>query len=61
MNRWRLTFKFFDTEKEAYDFCNKNWDESSYYVRRRYAAHYEKWTSADGKEQKYLVWYREKM
>lgn len=57
MNRWRLTFKFFDTEKEAYDFCNRLWDESSYYVRKHYAAHYTPWESLDGKEHKFIVWY----
>lgn len=49
-NQYRKTFKFFDTEQEALAFaaeCRK----------MRHKVSMTPWQSADGRENKFVVWY----
>ena len=49
-NRYKLTFKFFDTEKQAMDFMK---------TRGKRKQSTTDWTSTDGKEHKKIVWFYE--
>lgn len=54
-SRYKKSFKFFDTEEDAIEFCateNKN-----YYIRKNHPAHYTPWVSKDGTENKFIAWY----
>lgn len=46
--RYRRTFQFFDTEEQAQRFIKS---------RGRRKANYTPWTSEDGKEHAFVVWY----
>lgn len=50
----RYTFKFFDTEDAARDFCDR---ENLAHPRRKNRAHYTPWSSNDQQEHKYIAWY----
>lgn len=53
--RYKTTFKFFDKEEQAQAFCdsiNKN-----NYIRKRHPAYCAPWSSQDGTEHKFVVWY----
>ena len=56
-NRYRLTFKFADTEGQAKAFCDMQNRSYSYYVRKNHPAHYTPWSSQDGTEHKFICWY----
>ena len=58
MARYKLTFKFVDTEEEAKAFCNK--ENQDPYIRENHKAIYAPWESQDGIEHKFIVWYVEK-
>ena len=49
-NKYNLTFKFFDTEKEALSFIESR-------GKRKHAV--TDWTSSNGEEYKKIVWYYE--
>lgn len=53
----RLTFEFVDTEDEAKDMCKKIQKYQNSYRKQFYKPSYTPWTSSDGKEHKYVVWY----
>lgn len=57
MSKYRLTFKFFDSEFDAKRFCESENKNNSYYVRKKYPAHYTKWSSLDQTEHKFIAWY----
>lgn len=58
MTRYHLTFTFKDTRLEAAAFCDRYNSELSPYERRAHKiAHYAPWTSADGKEQKFICFH----
>ena len=50
----RLTYKFFDIEDAARDFCDR---ENRAHPRRKNRAHYTPWSSSDQQEHKYIAWY----
>ena len=56
--RYRMTFKFFDTEEQAKTFCNN--ENLNYYIRKNHTAHYTPWVSQDGRENKFVAWYATK-
>lgn len=56
--RYRKTFKFFDTEKQAQTFCDT--ENTNSYIRKKHAAHYTPWSSQDGTENKFVAWYATK-
>lgn len=53
--RYRSTFQFFDTEEQAERFCNN--ENLNSYIRKNHTAHYTRWSSQDGKENKFVAWY----
>lgn len=55
MSRYKLTFKFFDTEKEAMLFCQ--YENLNSYIKKHHPAHYTTWSSQDGTENKFIAWY----
>lgn len=55
MKRYRRTFTFCETEDQAKRFCEA--ENKRRYIRSHHPAHYAKWSSSDGKEQKFIVWY----
>lgn len=53
-----VTYDFVNTESEAMNLCEQIATTYSPYMRRTYKApHYTTWTSLDGNEHKYVVWY----
>lgn len=54
-NRYKMTFKFFDTEEQAEKFCNN--ENLNNYIRKNHKAHYTPWSSQDGTENKYVACY----
>lgn len=58
--RYRNTFQFFDTEKEARNFCDKRNKISSYYVKKNHKSFYTPWSSSDGSENKFIAWFETK-
>lgn len=55
--KYRLEFKFVDTEEEAKDFCDKHQAQQNAYGKRKHKPHYTPWASTDNKEHKFVVWY----
>lgn len=55
--RYRYTFDFCDTEAQAIRLCSFINKTSSYYMRKNKPAGYTPWQSADGKENKFVVFY----
>lgn len=55
--KYTRTFKFFDTEIQAKEFCDSENKRNPYYVRKKYPAHYTPWNSQDGTEDKFITWY----
>lgn len=58
MKKYNLTFEFADTEEKARTFCNAINRNYTRYMRKNHPAHYTPWSSQDGKEQKFVCWYR---
>ena len=55
---YRLTFTFKDTEEAAAAFCDLyNSELTPYEKRKDKRATYTPWTSADGKEKKFICWH----
>ena len=54
-NRYRLTFRFTDTEEQAKAFCDN--ENKNAYIRKHHKAHYTPWSSQDGTEHKFICWY----
>lgn len=57
MKKYRYTFDFVETEKEAIEKCARINKELTYYMRKHKPAHYTPWKSADGKENIFVVLY----
>jgi viroplasmin and RNaseH domain-containing protein len=55
--KYNLTYKFFDTEEQAKNFCDKENTQNSYYLQKNHPARYTSWTSTNGKENKFIAWY----
>ena len=55
--RYNKTFKFFDTETQAKEFCDRENRNSSDYIRKKHPAHYAPRSGQDGTEHKFIVWY----
>ena len=53
----RKTFEFVDTEDEALEMCKSIQKCQNSYRKRWYKPIYTPWTSSDGKEHKFVVWY----
>lgn len=53
--RYKTTFKFFDTAEQAQAFCDN--ENKNFYIRKHHPAHFAPWSSLDGIEQKFIVWY----
>lgn len=56
MKKYNPRFYFVDTEAEAAKACETENNRGTYYKRKHHTAHYTPWTSADGKEHKFIVW-----
>ncbi|MBQ2183728.1 MAG: hypothetical protein II399_03755 [Lachnospiraceae bacterium] len=57
---YKKVFAFVDTEKDAKFLCESIKKFSSSYVKKKYPPSYTPWTSSDGKEKKFVVWYHVK-
>lgn len=55
--RYQYTFTFVDTEEEAKRVCAEINSRLTYYMRKHRPAHYTPWTSADGKNHKFVCLY----
>jgi viroplasmin and RNaseH domain-containing protein len=55
--KYNRTYKFFDTEEQAKNFCDKENTQNSYYLRKNHPASYTAWTSMNGEEHKFIAWY----
>ena len=53
----RPTFSFVDTESEAIDLVEQIKAAQSRYMNKHHEPHYTPWSSTDGKEHKFVVWY----
>ena len=54
--RYTTWFILVDTLSEALEICDRENSIGSYYKRKHYHAHYTHWSSADGREHKWIVW-----
>lgn len=52
---YKKTYKFFDTEIQAKEFCDNV--NINLYIKKHHPAHYTMWSSQDGKENKFVAWY----
>ena len=55
--RYRESFKFKNTEKQAIEFCDRMNKQATPYVRKHHPAHFTPWNSLDGKEHLFIAWY----
>ena len=55
MIRYKLTYKIVKTEEEAKNFCDN--ENKNYYIRKNHQAHFTAWSSSDGKEHGFIIWY----
>ena len=53
----RLTFQFVDTEEQAKELCANIQRNQNSYRKKFYKPNYTPWTSQDGKEHLFVVWY----
>lgn len=53
----RKTFEFVDTEEEAISTCKTIQKHQNSYRKQFHKPSYTPWTSSDGKEHKFVVWY----
>lgn len=51
------SFTFVDTEDEAKELCKNIQKRQNSYRKRWHKPHYTPWSSSDGKEHKFVVWY----
>jgi len=57
MKKYELRFCFVDTEEEAIQEVFKENSTGTRYKRKNRPAHYTPWSSLDGRENKFIVWY----
>lgn len=55
--RYRKTFEFCDTQEQAQAFCDRINASYSSYARKHYKAFFTPWSSSNGQEHKFIVWY----
>jgi hypothetical protein len=55
--RYIKTWQFAETESEARTICARENATGTAYKRRKHPAYYTPWSSTDGHEHKYIVWY----
>ncbi len=55
--RYRETFEIVKSEEEAKNMCDRQNSVGNAYKRKRYHAHYTPWSSRDGSEVGFVVWY----
>lgn len=55
--RYRKIFEFCGTEEQAQALCANINANATRYMRKKHPAHYTPWSSQDGKEHKFVVWY----
>ena len=55
--RYYKTFMFVDNECQAKDMCDYFLKTSTHYIKTHKKPHYTPWTSRDGKEKAFVVWY----
>lgn len=55
--RYQKTFEFCDTEEQAKAMCQTIDARATRYMRKHHPAYYTPWTSQDGSENKFAVWY----
>ena len=59
MRKYRTTFEFTATEKEAQELCDRINANYTRYMRKNHPAHYTKWDAQDGKSNMhFVVWYQ---
>lgn len=51
------TFEFVNTEEQAKELCASIQANQNNYRKIHHKPYYHPWTSQDGKEHKFLVWY----
>ncbi len=54
--RYNLWYIFAQTEQEAREICEHENSTGTAYKRRNHPAHYTPWSSADGRENLFIVW-----
>ena len=57
MKKYNRTFSFFETEKQAKDFCEGYNKSASPYIRKNKPARYTPWRSNDGTENMFVAHY----
>lgn len=57
MSKYRKTFEFFDTMKEATMYSELVMRTANKYYRKTHKHVITPWTSTDGSEHKYILWY----
>ena len=60
MKRYYKTFMFVDNECQAKDMCERLVATSNDYVKTHKRPYYTPWTSSNGEEKKFVVWYHYK-
>lgn len=53
----RQTFAFVETENDAKEMCKSIQKQQNSYRKQFHKPHYTPWTSSDGKEHCFVVWY----
>lgn len=53
----QYTFEFTKTEEQAINLCNRINKRQNYYMRKHHPAHYTPWSSQNGKEHLFVVFY----
>lgn len=53
----RFTFEFIETEEKAKTFCKTIEKGYSYYMKKHHPVYYTPWSSQDGKENCFVVFY----
>lgn len=56
MKRYGLWYDFVDTEEEAVELTARHNRNATRYIRKNKPAHYTRWSSQDGSENKFIVW-----
>lgn len=58
--KYHLTFKLIESEKDVKEFCDRHNAEASPYERKRYPAHYTPYQTSDNSFDGYIAWYHYK-
>ena len=55
--KYYKTFEFCNTEQEAQTMCENINRTATRHIRMKHPAHYTPWSSTDGKDHKFIVWF----